>query len=68
MYNPARWPFVDHFRGTALFIEHLEKYVCPTVTSDQLLGGKPFRFSGEKPRGGGAGEAAVRATSEPQKR
>ncbi|NBV23761.1 MAG: isochorismatase family protein [Proteobacteria bacterium] len=45
MYNPARWPFVDHQRGTALFIEHLEKFVCPTITSDQLLGGKPFAFS-----------------------
>ncbi len=45
MYNPARWPFVDHFRGTELFIEHLEKYVCPTITSDQLLGGKSFTFS-----------------------
>lgn len=45
MYNPARWPFVDHFRGTELFIEHLEKFVCPTITSDQILGGKPFNFS-----------------------
>lgn len=45
MYNPARWPFVDHYRGTELFIEHLEKFVCPTITSDQLLGGQPFRFS-----------------------
>ena len=46
MYNPARWPYVDHFRGTALFIEHVEKYICPTITSDQLIGGKPFAFSG----------------------
>ena len=45
MYNPARWPFVDHFRGTELFIEHLEKFVCPTITSDQILGGKPFIYS-----------------------
>jgi len=45
MYNPARWPFVDHQRGTELFIEHLEKYVSPTITSDQILGGKPFTFS-----------------------
>lgn len=53
MYNPARWPFVDHQRGTELFIEHIEKFICPTITSDQILGGKPFRFSGEKPRQGG---------------
>ena len=46
MYNPARWPYVDHFRGTALFIEHIEKYICPTITSDQFIGGKPFVFSG----------------------
>ncbi len=46
MYNPARWPNVDHFRGTALFIEYVEKYICPTITSDQLIGGKPFVFSG----------------------
>lgn len=50
MYNPARWPFVDHFRGTELFIEHLEKYVSPTITSDQILGGKPFTFSGASQR------------------
>ena len=44
MYNPARWPNVSHFRGTDLIVEHVEKYVCPSVTSDQILGGKPFRF------------------------
>jgi len=43
MYNPARWPYVNHFTGTDLIISHVERYVCPTVTSDQLLGGKPFR-------------------------
>lgn len=52
MYNPARWPFVDHQRGTELFIEHLEKYVSPTITSDQILGGKPFTFSPAPPRKG----------------
>jgi nicotinamidase-related amidase len=44
MYNPARWPYVNHFRGTDLIVEHIEKFVCPTITSDQVLGGKPFRF------------------------
>src|SRR5579875_2007991 len=48
MYNPARAPFVNHFTGTDLIVEHIEKWVCPTITSDQLLGGKPFRFSGDK--------------------
>lgn len=50
MYNPARWPFVDHYRGTELFIEHLEKFVCPTITSDQILGGRPFSFIGATQR------------------
>jgi len=46
MYNPARWPFVSHGRGTELFIQHIEKHICPTITSDQILGdGKPFAFS-----------------------
>lgn len=45
MYNPQRAPFVQHFSGTDLIVEHIEKYVCPTITSDQLLGGQPFRFS-----------------------
>ena len=48
MYNPARWPYVSHFQGTDLIVEHIEKFVCPTVTSDQLLGGKPFKFKNDK--------------------
>ena len=47
MYNPRAWPHVSHFRGTELIVEHVEKYVCPTITSDQLLGGQPFRFAGD---------------------
>ena len=49
MYNPARWPYVNHFRGTELVIEHIEERVCATTTSDQLLGGKPFKFKGDDP-------------------
>lgn len=52
MYNPARAPFVDHYRGTELFIEHTEKFISPTITSDQIIGGKSFRFSGD-PRANG---------------
>src|SRR5262249_5631506 len=48
MYNPQRWPFVSHFTGTDLIVEHIEKFVCPTITSDQVLGGKPFRFKNDK--------------------
>lgn len=45
MYNPARWPFVSHVRGTELFIQHVERRICPTITSDQFIGGQPFAFS-----------------------
>ncbi|MHC4875387.1 MAG: ThuA domain-containing protein [Planctomycetota bacterium] len=44
MYNPKMRPFVSHFTGTDLIIDHIEKWVCPTVTSDQLLGGRAFVF------------------------
>jgi nicotinamidase-related amidase len=44
MYNPQRAPYVNHFKGTELIIEHIEKFVCPTITSDQIIGGKAFRF------------------------
>jgi len=44
MYNPKRWPYVNHFKGTELIVEHIEKFVCPTITSDQIVGGKAFRF------------------------
>ncbi|MBC8873773.1 MAG: isochorismatase family protein [Planctomycetes bacterium] len=44
MYNPKRWPYVDHFTANDLIVSHTERYVCPTITSDQLIGGKPFQF------------------------
>lgn len=47
MYNPKRAPYVSHFEGTRLIVEHIEKYVCPTITSDQVAGGKEFRFKGD---------------------
>ena len=47
MYNPQCWPYVSHFTGTDLVVSHIERYVCPTVTSDQVLGGESFRFKGD---------------------
>jgi type 1 glutamine amidotransferase len=44
MYNPRRPPFVSHFTGTDLVVEHVEAHWCPSCTSADLLGGKPFRF------------------------
>src|SRR5205823_6788199 len=43
MYNPDRPPGVDHFQGTELIIEHVEKYWCPSFTSSELTGQSPFR-------------------------
>jgi hypothetical protein len=37
-------PKVNHFAGTDLVIEHVEKYWCPTFTSADVVGGKPFKF------------------------
>lgn len=48
MYNPAAWPYVSHFSGTDLIIDHIERHVCPTITSDQLIGGTPFRFADDQ--------------------
>lgn len=47
MYSPRSWPFVDHFTGHDLVIRHVEQFVCPTITSDQLLGGRPFRWKND---------------------
>lgn len=48
MYNPERWPYVTHFVGTDRIVEHIEKYVCPSITSVDLLGGEPFRFANDR--------------------
>lgn len=48
MYNPKMPPKVSHFEGTRLIVEHIEKFVCPTITSDQVAGGSAFRFKGDK--------------------
>lgn len=48
MYNPAAWPYVSHFSGTDLIIDHIERHVCPTITSDQLIGGESFRFASDQ--------------------
>ena len=50
MYNHRKPPFVSHFRGTEMVVEHIERYWCPSITSVDFLGGKPFRFQGDVPR------------------
>ena len=48
MYNPERPPGVDHFTGTDLVIEHIEKFWCPSFTSTDITGKKAFRFTEDK--------------------
>ncbi len=38
MYNPAQPPYVPHDEATRLIVGYIEKFWCPTVLSDQLLG------------------------------
>ena len=44
MYNSRQHPFVSHFRGTDLVVEHIERYWCPTITSAEFTKNQPFRF------------------------
>lgn len=48
MYNPSKAPYVSHFQGTDLIIEHIEKFVCPTITSVDVLGGQMFKFKNDR--------------------
>lgn len=47
MYNPKKAPYVNHYKGTELIVEHIEKFVAPTITSDQIIGGKAFKFKAD---------------------
>lgn len=48
MYNSRSAPFVSHFTGTDLVVDHIERHWCATITSDDIVGGKPFRFAEDK--------------------
>jgi nicotinamidase-related amidase len=48
MYNPARAPFVSHFSGNDLVVEHIEQYWCPTIESTVFTGRPAFRFSQDR--------------------
>ena len=49
MYNPAMKPFVSHFTGNDLVVEHIEKFWCPTITSADLLAPLAPALGGEEP-------------------
>lgn len=44
MYNHEKKPHVNHFDGTQLVVEHVEKFWCPSITSTDLTGRPAFRF------------------------
>lgn len=48
MYNPKMWPHVSHFTGNDLIVSHIERLICPTISSEQLIGGQAFRFAADK--------------------
>ncbi|MFV1980396.1 MAG: ThuA domain-containing protein [Rhodothermia bacterium] len=48
MYNPAMPPKVSHFQGTDLIVEHIEKFVCPTISSEQVTGGEQHKYAADK--------------------
>ena len=50
MYNHEKKPYADHFAGTQLVIEHVEKFWCPSFTSSDITGRVPFRFKEDKAR------------------
>jgi hypothetical protein len=37
LYNPSKPPYVSHEDGTRLIVEYIEKFWCPTLTSDDLV-------------------------------
>jgi nicotinamidase-related amidase len=48
MFDPAKPPYVDHFTGVDLVIEHIEKYICPTTTSASIAGLPEFHFKEDR--------------------
>ena len=50
MYNHRKAPYVSHFRGTELVVEHIERFWCPSITRADFTGKPPFRFAGDVPK------------------
>jgi len=50
MYNHRKAPYVSHFRGTELVVEHIERFWCPSITRTAFTGKPPFRFAGDVTR------------------
>lgn len=37
LYDPAKPPFTSHDNGTALLVQHIEKFWCPSLASSDLV-------------------------------
>lgn len=61
MYNSRMRPFVNHFRGTDLVVQHIERHWASSITSADFLGGEAFHFKGD------AGQKTKSAGAEPTK-
>jgi nicotinamidase-related amidase/type 1 glutamine amidotransferase len=48
MYNSRKRPHVSHFTGTDLVVEYIERYVCPTIASTDLMWKAPFKLKEDK--------------------
>ncbi len=48
MIDPRAWPYANHFSGTDLIVRHIERFVCPTISSSQVLGGDDFRYARDR--------------------
>jgi hypothetical protein len=36
-----------HFSGLEQIVSHVERYWCPTISSESITGEKPFAFAGQ---------------------
>ena len=59
MYCSKMRPFVNHFRGTDLVVEHIEKYWCPSTTSASITGKPEFRFAEDGQTAANRGEKST---------
>ncbi|MBN82562.1 MAG: nicotinamidase [Planctomycetaceae bacterium] len=48
IYGPHAAPYVSHFTGTDLIVEHIERNWCPTLTSTAFTGTPEFRFQADR--------------------
>lgn len=48
LYNSRSWPHVSHDEATNRIIEHIEKFVAPTILSTSITGLPPFAFKPDK--------------------